>query len=64
MITIRTMKQVASSRTIPSFRSCPTISRNSQSLPLDRGRMTMGSAQLLNHDAHRQWRNNAWQLRK
>ena len=64
MIKLRTMKQVASSRTIPGFRSCRTLSRANQGLTLDQGRMMMGCAQIRAQDAHRQWRNGAWQLRK
>lgn len=63
MMTIRTMKQIASSRTIPSFRSCRTISRANQGLILDQGRMMMGYAQLLSQDAHRKWRNGTWRSR-
>ncbi|NEQ46504.1 MAG: hypothetical protein F6K00_24365 [Leptolyngbya sp. SIOISBB] len=64
MIKLRTMKQVASSRTIPSFRSCRTLNRANQGLIVDQGLMVVGHAQVLAQDAHRQWRNEAWQLRK
>ncbi|WP_204137691.1 hypothetical protein [Halomicronema sp. CCY15110] len=63
MIQIRTMKQVASSRTIPSFRSCPSARPANQSHLLDQGRMMMGRAQVLAQDAHRQWRNGVWRSR-
>ena len=64
MIKIRTMKHVASSKTIPSFRSCRTISRANQGLILDQGRMMMGYAQVLTQDAHRKWRHGTWQMRR
>ena len=64
MIKLRTMKQVASSRIIPGFRSCRTLSRANQGLVLDRGRIMVGRAQILAQDAHRQWRNGIWQSRK
>jgi hypothetical protein len=63
MIQIRTMKQVASSRTIPSFRSCPPACPANQSRLLDQGRMMVGRAQVLTQDAHRQWRNGVWRSR-
>jgi len=64
MITVRTMKHTANSRTIPSFRSCRTISRANQGLIVDQGRMMLGYAQLLGQDAHRKWRNGVWRSRK
>ena len=64
MITVRTMKHVASSRTIPSFRSCRTISRATQGVILDQGRMMLGYAQVLTSDSHRKWRNGLWQVRR
>lgn len=64
MITVRTMKQIATSRTIPSFRSCRTGTRTHQSLILDQGRMIMRYAQVLTNDAHRKWRNGLWQVRR
>lgn len=64
MITIRTMKQIASSRTIPGFRSCRSVSRANQGLILDQGRMMVGYAQVLSQDAHRKWRNGVWRSRK
>ncbi|MEO1209547.1 MAG: hypothetical protein AAFX78_08395 [Cyanobacteria bacterium J06638_20] len=64
MITVRTMKHVASGRTIPSFRSCRTINRANQGIILDQGRMMLGYAQVLTKDAHRKWRNGLWQVRR
>jgi hypothetical protein len=64
MIKVRTMKHIASSRTIQSFRAYRTISRAHQGIILDQGRMMLGYAQILNNDAHRKWRNGLWQLRR
>lgn len=64
MITVRSMNHVATSRTIPSFRSCRTMSRSPHSLLLDQGRMMQGYAQVLTHDVLRKWRNQQWQGRK
>lgn len=64
MITLRTMKHVASSRTIPSFRACRSLNRANQSIILDQGRMMMGYAQLLAQDSHRKWRKQVWQVRR
>ena len=64
MIKLRTMKHVASSRTIPSFRSCRNITQVNQGLILDQGRMMLGYAQVLTNDAHRKWRNGVWQVRR
>ena len=58
MIRIRTMKHVASSRTIPSFRSCRLSSQPDQASIIDQGRMTMGRAQMRAQDVHRKWRNS------
>lgn len=64
MLAVRTMKHIATSRTIPSFRSCRSLSRADQGIILDQGRMMMGYAQVLSKDAHRKWRNGIWQVRR
>lgn len=64
MLTIRTMKHIATSRTIPSFRSCPNLNRANQGIILDQGRMMLGYAQVLTQDAHRKWRNGIWQVQR
>jgi hypothetical protein len=56
MITVKTMKQVATSRTIPSFRSVPSIMEIS-SQAVDRGRIAAGYSQMVNHETRRQIRN-------
>jgi len=63
MIQIRTMKQVASSRTIPSFRSCRRLTQADQGQRFDQGRMVMGRTQALTQDARRQWLNSVWRSR-
>ncbi len=64
MLTLRTMKHIATSRTIPSFRSGATLNHANQGIILDQGRMMMGYAQVLTQDAHRKWRNGIWQMRR
>ncbi|WP_008311313.1 hypothetical protein [Leptolyngbya sp. PCC 6406] len=64
MLSIRTMKHIATSRTIPSFRSCHSLNQANQGIILDQGRMMMGYAQVLTQDAHRKWRNGIWQVRR
>jgi hypothetical protein len=54
MITIKTMKQIATSRTIPSFRSGKSIS-GLQSDSCDRMRISAGYAQRFFNEARRQW---------
>lgn len=56
MIPIRTMKHVATSRTIPSFRSCPSLDLSNPSALIDQGRMITGYAQIMAHETRRQWR--------
>lgn len=53
MITIKTMKQVATSRTIPSFRAVPSMMGISSRV-VDRGRMMAGYSQMVNHETRRQ----------
>jgi hypothetical protein len=57
MMTIKTMKQLATSRSIPSFRSAPS-SMGISSRVVDRGRMVAGYSQVVNHETRRQIRNN------
>jgi hypothetical protein len=56
MLPIRTMKHVATSGTIPSFRSCRTQSRAYHTVLVDQGRMMQSYAQVLAQDARRKWR--------
>lgn len=57
MLPIRTMQHIATSRSIPSFRTCRTQSRTYHHILKDQGRMMQGYAQILANDARRKWRN-------
>lgn len=59
MITIRTMKQIATSRTIPGFRICRALGRSP--LLSEQGRIAAAQSQMLDQEALRQWRNQQWQ---
>lgn len=56
MTPIRTMQHVATSRTIPSFRSCPSLDLSNPSALIDQGRMMTGYAQVMAQETRRQWR--------
>jgi hypothetical protein len=62
MITIKTMKQIPTSKVIPSFRAGGprTCGHDRQ---VDQGRRFIGYAQMLASEDLRQWRNQAWQNR-
>jgi hypothetical protein len=59
MITIRTIKQIATSRTIPGFRACRSLGRSH--LISEQGRIATAQSQMLEQEALRQWRNQQWQ---
>lgn len=59
MITIRTMKQIATSKTIPSFRSGGFNSLGSGAM-VDQSRIKVGHQKMIEQERHRQWRNQAW----
>jgi alkylated DNA nucleotide flippase Atl1 len=59
MITIRTMKQIATSQTIPNFRACRSLGRSH--LICEQGRIKTAQSQMLDQEALRQWRNQQWQ---
>ena len=63
MLTVRTMKQIATSRTIPSFRSCRTTSQLLASQIQDQGRVLAGYAQVLTQETQRQRRAMIWRQR-
>ena len=63
MLTIRTMNHVSTSRTIPSFRACRSLSRCPSAVQ-DQGRRLMGVANVLTRDSQRRWRNVLWQGRR
>jgi hypothetical protein len=56
MITIKTMKQIATSRSISSFRSVNSVIRIDDRV-LDRGRVIAGYSQIVNQETRRQIRN-------
>jgi hypothetical protein len=60
MITIRTMKQIATSRVIPSCRSASHLSSLSSD---DRARIAAGLGQMQSSEARRQWLNQMYLTR-
>lgn len=62
MILVRTMGQIRTSRMIPSFRACQTLSRLDLSAS-DRARRIGATAKLLASESHRQWLIKQWQGR-
>jgi hypothetical protein len=53
MISIKTMKQIATSRVIPSFRALSAVE-------LERSRITAGRAQIQVSESRRRWLNGAY----
>jgi hypothetical protein len=64
MLTLRTLSQIANSRTIPSFRSCRRLRGGDQGLLTDQGRMMQSQVRVLTAEAHRQWLQQQWQHRR
>lgn len=62
MITIKTMKQIATAKTISSFRSGGTLQRSPAFSECDRQRT--GQLQMLKQERRRQWLNQVWQNRQ
>ncbi|KGF72137.1 hypothetical protein DO97_11925 [Neosynechococcus sphagnicola sy1] len=62
MIAIKTIKQIATSRTIPSFRSGRVVTGLSYKAS-DKARMATGYAQLLASRARRRWLNRLYSSR-
>jgi hypothetical protein len=60
MITIKTMRQVATCRTIPSFRSCRLPGDRHYQIVGDRGRVVAARCHVLAWEHYRQWRNRPW----
>ncbi|MGF1567766.1 MAG: hypothetical protein ACFCVD_06810 [Nodosilinea sp.] len=58
MLTLRTAQHIATSRTIPSFRSCRTHAGSR--IWSDQGRIGQGQAQRLTQEARRQWLKGQW----
>ncbi|WP_017300098.1 hypothetical protein [Nodosilinea nodulosa] len=61
MLTLRTPRHIASSRTIPSFRSVPSRSQGNR--PVDQGRMGHHQSRVQAEEARRQWLQHQWQNR-
>ncbi|MBF2077742.1 MAG: hypothetical protein IGR76_04280 [Synechococcales cyanobacterium T60_A2020_003] len=59
MITIRTMKQIATSRSIPSFRSAGSRLVDS-SAAFDQARMDAERDRQIAQESLRQWRSTLW----
>lgn len=59
MIRPKTMRQIATSKTIPSFRSCPSNLNAWTNVVIDRARIATDQAQILANEIHRQWFNLA-----
>jgi hypothetical protein len=62
MITVKTMKQIATSRVIPGCRSANHLSGQSLSSD-DRARIASGVGQVRLSEARRQWLNQMYQTR-
>ncbi|MBE9112336.1 hypothetical protein IQ273_23335 [Nodosilinea sp. LEGE 07298] len=63
MLTLRTLRQIASSRTIPSFRSVSSRRQSSGDRLVDAGRMGYYQSCAQAQEARRQWLRQQWQNR-
>ncbi|PZU93422.1 MAG: hypothetical protein DCF32_23260 [Leptolyngbya sp.] len=63
MLTLRTLRQIATSRTIPSFRSAPSRSQGDRLRPVDAHRMGHQHSRAQAEEARRQWLQQQWQNR-
>ncbi|MBD2105665.1 hypothetical protein [Nodosilinea sp. FACHB-13] len=63
MLTIRTLRQIATSRTIPSFRSVPSRSQGDRLRPVDASRIGQQQSRAQAEEARRQWLQQQWQNR-
>jgi len=63
MLTLRTLRQIATSRTIPSFRSAPSRSQGDRPRLADKGRMGHHQSRAQAEEARRQWLQQQWQNR-
>ncbi|NMF86459.1 hypothetical protein [Nodosilinea sp. P-1105] len=64
MLSIRTLRHIATSRTIPSFRACRSQNGSHYSALTDQGRIEQGQGRVLTEEARRQWLNQHWQQRR
>ncbi|MBE9156857.1 hypothetical protein IQ265_08435 [Nodosilinea sp. LEGE 06152] len=63
MLTLRTLLQIASSRTIPSFRSAPSRSQSGGDRLTDASRIGYHQSRTQAQEARRQWLQQQWQNR-
>ncbi|MBW4484182.1 MAG: hypothetical protein KME14_16725 [Tildeniella torsiva UHER 1998/13D] len=63
MLMLRTLRQLATSRTIPSFRSAPSRSQGNRLRALDQGRIGHHQSRAQAEEARRQWLQQQWQNR-
>ncbi|WOD38707.1 hypothetical protein [Nodosilinea sp. E11] len=63
MLTIRTLRQIATSRTIPSFRSAPSRGQGYGQRLADSGRMGHHQSRAQAEEVRRQWLQQQWQNR-
>lgn len=63
MLTLRTLRQIASSRTIPSFRSVPSRSQKGGDRVADMGRIGYHHSRAQAQESRRQWLQQQWQNR-
>lgn len=63
MLTLRTLRQISTSRTIPSFRSAPNRSLGQLPRLIEAGRMGHHRARVQAEEGRRQWLQNQWQRR-
>ncbi|MFE4105643.1 hypothetical protein [Almyronema epifaneia] len=63
MITVKSMKQIATSRTIASMRSLRHLGSNHSSVQ-DQGRRMVGYSQMVASETYRQWQQRQWQRSK
>ncbi|MBE9135832.1 hypothetical protein IQ254_01190 [Nodosilinea sp. LEGE 07088] len=63
MLTLRTLRHVATSRSIPSIRSVPSHSQGDCLRSADRGRMGYQQRLVQLEEVRRQWLQQQWQNR-
>ena len=59
MLTVKSMKQIRTSRNVRSFRSCPQATRVSAA-PHDKPRLTREEAALMAREGRRLWLDEQW----
>ncbi|MBD2232620.1 hypothetical protein [Phormidium tenue] len=63
MLMIRTLRQIATSRTIPSFRSASSRSQGDRQRPVDIQRVDYQHHRTQAEEARRQWLQQQWRNR-